>query len=325
MPCSSGFAKHNPVVRKDDHAIGVYFYMPTVAMDRKSSRNLFSTIVSGAILETGIAMYTKDDLTQDFLDLGVRPGSVLALHSSFKSVGAVEGSPETVLDALLQALGPEGTLMVPTPTYNMVKWTGKPFVQDTTPSRVGLLTELTRKRPGALRSLHPTHSVAAIGPLARELTENHLASTPLGLGSPWDRLRLAGGDVLMLGTGLDTCTLIHLAESLAPAPYLHITHVSGQSRMAATYRDDDGVTVLVRLSEVPGCSLGFDAAKPVLNAESLLQCSKVSAAETTLMPAREGCDAIVEALRKTPTFLLCEHPRCLICPARRDWAQTPSE
>lgn len=268
-------------------------------------------------------MYTKDDLTQDFLELGVRPGSVLAMHSSFKSLGPVEDGPETVLDALLQALGPEGTLMVPTPTYNMVKWTGEPFVQDSTPSRVGLLTELTRKRPGALRSLHPTHSVTAIGPMARELTENHLASTPLGMGSPWDRLRLADGDVLMLGTRLDTCTLIHLSESLAPAPYLHVTHVAGQSSMAATYRDDDGKTIQVHLSEVPGCSLGFDAAKPVLNAESLLKCSKVGDAETTLMPAREGCAAIVRALRKTPTFLLCEHPRCLICPARRDWARVP--
>ncbi len=265
--------------------------------------------------------FSKKQLVDDLLALGVRPGSVLAMHSSFKSVGPVQGGPEGVLDALLETLGPEGTLMVPTHTYNYCFWAADPFNPKVTLSRVGLLTNLLWKRKGAFRSLHPTHSVAAIGARAEELTEHHLRSTPLGVGSPWDRLRRAGGDVLMLGTSLDTCTILHLAECMAPALYLPITFLPGESLMSAHYVNKDNIRCYTRLGEIPGCSINFPAAMPSLDRAGHLKRGKVGQAETMLMPGDAGVQEVIERIREQPDLLLCRRPECQICPARRRFIQ----
>ena len=242
---------------------------------------------------------------------------MLAMHSSFRSVGPVERGAETLIDSVLDALGPDGTLMVPTHTYNYCLWSTRPYDRDETPSRVGALTELIRRRDGAHRSLHPTHSVAAIGADAAALTQGHLNSSPTGPGCPWDRLRLAGGDVLMLGTRLDTCTIIHLAECLAETPYLDVTFISGERTMTAFYVDGRGVKTYVQLSQIPGCSANFNAVMPLLDAAGLLRRGKVGNSDAMLMPAREGVDTIVAALRERPDMLLCNRPECQLCPHRK--------
>lgn len=240
------------------------------------------------------------------------------MHSSYKSIGSVDGGPEVVLDALVEVLGPQGTLMVPTHTYNFCYWMVEPYDSHLTASRVGLLTELVRKRPRAVRSRHPTHSVAAIGAYADYLVENHIHGSPLGMNSPWDRLRLAGGDVLMLGTGLDTCTILHLAECLAEVPYLDTTFVPGESTMSAFYINERGIKTYIRVEEVPGCSVNFTAAQPFLERDGLLKAGRVGQAKAYLMPAQSGVDCVVKALLENPALLLCRRPECQICPQRRE-------
>ena len=90
-----------------------------------------------------------------------------------------------------------------------------------TPSCVGAVTEWFRRQPGVVRSLHPTHSVAAMGPIADELTRHHEnASTPCGQETPYHRLLERDATILFFGAPLDTNTSYHCCEALAGVSYL---------------------------------------------------------------------------------------------------------
>jgi aminoglycoside 3-N-acetyltransferase len=148
------------------------------------------------------------------------------------ALGWVIGGSETVVRALLDAVGPEGTLMAyaswadhvytleDRPQEHRDAYAAEPPVFDLVTAEVdpdyGRIPERVRTWPGALRSAHPEASVVAVGPRARWLTAEH--DDGYGAGSPFARLVEAGGDVLMLGAPLETITLLHHAEAIARAP-----------------------------------------------------------------------------------------------------------
>lgn len=173
----------------------------------------------------------------DLRALGVLPGDVLLVHSSLKRLGFVAGGAQAVVEALLSAVGPEGTIVVPTHTSENTdpagwqnppvpeRWwpairSGAPgFDPARTPSRwVGVLPEVVRTWPGALRSGHPQVSCAALGSLAREVTTEHDLAESHGERSPIGAVYRIGGKVLLLGCGHDSNTSLHLAERRQTSP-----------------------------------------------------------------------------------------------------------
>jgi len=170
---------------------------------------------------------TAETIARDLLFLGVRPGGMLLVHSSLSSMGHVPGGPETVIQGLLQALGDEGTLLLPALSWELV---GPPewlFDVHNTPCCVGAIPEHFRQRPGTLRSVHPTHSVCGVGPRADwALQDYHLDASPCGPHSPLRRLREAEGQVLFLGCGVTCNTSMHAIEEVVEAPYLFAETVS---------------------------------------------------------------------------------------------------
>ncbi|MCE5215438.1 AAC(3) family N-acetyltransferase, partial [bacterium] len=115
---------------------------------------------------------TADDVAAGLRSVGVSRGDLVMFHSSLSSMGHVCGGPNTVIEGFLQAVGPEGTVAVPT-----LWWNGTQDLADwdcaTSPSYPGIITEVFRQRPDSLRSNNPTHSISAIGPRAAELTADH--------------------------------------------------------------------------------------------------------------------------------------------------------
>jgi aminoglycoside 3-N-acetyltransferase len=112
-------------------------------------------------------MLTKAQIKETLLSKGMKPGDHLLVHSSLRSVGPIEDGPGALIDALLEITGSEGTLAMP--AFNYRRYLPLPhFDARTTPGRTGALTEIFRKRPESLRSLHPTHSVTAQGKRAAE-------------------------------------------------------------------------------------------------------------------------------------------------------------
>ena len=179
------------------------------------------------MLLLGMTPYSIDTLKQDFRDLSVEAGDILFVHSSFKSLGPVEGGAESVIQALEAAIGPEGLLLMP--SFNLVKWElrSETWDHNNTPSTVGWITELFRRLPRVYRSDHYSHSVAARGKGAKAFVAGHLRQE--GYGSHWDRkpwgktfglhspmykAYLADAKLLMLGVDYYTSTYIHLVEAM---------------------------------------------------------------------------------------------------------------
>ena len=103
-------------------------------------------------------MHTRGELATDFRRIGLERGDAVVLHGSLRSIGRVDGGADTVVAALLDVLGPDGLLAAPVYTY----WTQR-FDPAADPGQTGRIAEAIRRWPGAVRSWHPSHSVAAIG------------------------------------------------------------------------------------------------------------------------------------------------------------------
>jgi aminoglycoside 3-N-acetyltransferase len=258
----------------------------------------------------------SSDIMKSLRREGISSGDNLVVHSSLRSLGYVEGGAEAVIRALTEALAPGGTVMMPTFTFSLAIWRMPPFERDLSPSRVGKVTEVFRTMPGTLRSEHPTHSVAASGPLAEELITGHLDSTPLGRESPFDKLRLHRGKILMLGTRQDTNSSLHLCEVLADVPYIHIAFTPGRDYELAQLREKSGRIREIEIREIPGCSRGFLRAEEYLRERGVLRDVQVCGAESQLLDLQALADAMIEKLRQEPTFLLCDNPQC-ICARRQ--------
>lgn len=161
-------------------------------------------------------------MVEDLRALGIRENGVLLVHSSLRSLGQVEGGVEAVIQALLDVLGTGGTLLLPALSYETVSAANPYFDVLKTPSCVGALTEYFRKRKGTQRSIHPTHSVCAVGAMTVELLTGHENdTTPCGRNSPFHKLPRYNGQVLFLGCGLRPNTSMHAIEELSEPPYLY--------------------------------------------------------------------------------------------------------
>lgn len=170
--------------------------------------------------------YTREKLIQDFSDLGIEKADTLFIHSSFKSLGAVEGGAGTVISALEAVIRQDGLILMP--SFNLLPSREERVGSwdiDKTPSTVGWLTEFFRQMPGTYRSNHYSHSVAARGKGAEAFVADHLRCD--GYQSPWDyppwgktygthspmfRAYKADAKLLMIGVDYQTSTYIHLVE-----------------------------------------------------------------------------------------------------------------
>lgn len=163
----------------------------------------------------------KLDIISDLKKLGICPGDKVLMHSSYKSLGTIDGGIDTFLDALMELLGPDGTLMLPTFTYDFVTLSNPVFDIRYTMSNVGYTTEVFRKKPGVVRSLHPTHSHAVWGKDKEKYIKDHYDDdVEVGTHSPIIKLKDNNGKILMVGCGITHNTMIHGAEIHMNVPYI---------------------------------------------------------------------------------------------------------
>lgn len=184
----------------------------------------------------------KEDIVHVLKKAGIYPGQTLMVHTSLSSLGFVCGGAQTVIEALLECVGDEGTIMMPAQSWKNldpeagVHWEEPEewwqtirdhwpaYQKEITPTNtMGAVAEMFRRWPGALRSDHPARSVAALGKYAEYLTENHDLSNIFGDGSPIGRLYELDGSVLLIGVGFDKNTSLHLADARAEYPGKHLS------------------------------------------------------------------------------------------------------
>lgn len=180
---------------------------------------------------------TRSSLEKDLRHLGLQAGTTVLVHSSLRALGWVCGGPVAVVQALIDAITPDGTLVMPTHSGDLsdpARWKNPPVpidwwttIRQTMPAydpcitptrRVGRVVEVFRMWPGVQRSAHPTTSFAAWGAKAEFVTANHALDYEMGETSPLARMYDLDGWVLLLGVGYDSNTSFHLAEYRMPDP-----------------------------------------------------------------------------------------------------------
>jgi aminoglycoside 3-N-acetyltransferase len=233
--------------------------------------------------------------------LGVRAGGLLLVHSSLRSLGTVPGGAETVICGLLACLAERGTLLLPALSYMAVGRQQPRFDLLRTPSCVGLIPETFRTMPGVRRSLHPTHSVCALGPAAAALLDgHHLDRTPVGEHSPFRLLAQAGGQLLMLGCGLRPNTSMHGVEELTSPPYLmHPDRIEYElaDETGRAHRD------LHSVHDFRGRSQRYDRIEPLMP-PCTLRTGRVLEATCHLLEASVMWDAARAALERDALFFV---------------------
>ena len=249
----------------------------------------------------------KNILIRDLKALGLGEGDWVAVHSSMKSIGWVQGGPLEVIEALIQTVAADGAVMMPL----FVIPDKQPIDLAVEPTYLGLLPETFRKYPGVVRSLHPTHSVGIYGPGAQEVAESHRNSTYIGRGSPYHQLALNGGWVLHLGTDFNSGSIIHLAEVLAGVPYLDISYPRFEKAFVA--RAPEGSTLRSEPREIPADSKMFYLVQEEMDRRGLLRKGMIGQAPSILARAAEILDVAVEMMREDPWQFLCDFPYCSAC------------
>lgn len=184
----------------------------------------------------------KQDVSQALKKAGVCRGQAIMVHTSLSSLGFVCGGAQIVIEALLEAVGEEGTIMMPAQSWKnldpeagvhweepeewwqIIRDNWPAYDKDITPTNtMGAVAEMFRKWPGTLRSDHPARSVAAWGKHAEYLTKDHDLSNIFGDGSPIGKLYELDGSVLLIGVGYDKNTSLHLADARAEYPGKHLS------------------------------------------------------------------------------------------------------
>ncbi|MDD5677402.1 MAG: AAC(3) family N-acetyltransferase [Kiritimatiellae bacterium] len=262
----------------------------------------------------GEPVLMRVDLVKALRSVGLHPGDHVVVHSSYRSLGEVDGGPETVIDALLETIGPAGNLMLP--TFNYTRPLPKPcYDPAVTPARTGIIAELGRRRPGAVRSLHPSHSVAVLGPDAAELVAGHLEHRAVGVGSPLDKLAQMGGKVLLLGVGHVSNSMIHIGEEHAGVPKASVWKEIPQVGV----RLPDGTIVMHALDSSPSCSAAFGAVEYGLRSKGLICDGRLPSGKCfQAMRAADVIAVVCRMIAAKPDILLCTRPECRPCAGTRN-------
>ena len=249
---------------------------------------------------------TKSQIRAGLQALGVVSGDLLLVHSSLRSFGYVDGGAEAVLDALLEAVGESGTVLVPTLTFSILKSRPHFFSVRSTPSSSGRITETLRQRAAARRSRHPVSSAAAIGAQAAYLTAAH-ADTPCGPDSPYYRLYERGGKVVFFGASLGSNSVFHCAEEIAQPAYLGYAAIE-----AAIVEEANGRrrTVTARRYDCfdRGVIRHLGNMEPVFRERGLLRRTVIGESRTYLIDAQTNVDVSCEVLKTNPHYILSPLP-----------------
>ena len=190
---------------------------------------------------------TEDDFLSMLTDrLGLTDGDTVLVHSSMDQLHLAFPFGR-ILALVRRAIGEAGTMMFPTypglPSYEFLA-SGKTFDVRKEPSYMGILTEFARRQRDAVRSLHPTKSVCAIGPLARELTGSHRQSRyPFDRNSPYYKLVERGGKIIGLGVSSERNSFVHCVEDVLQDDFPVRTY--HDQLFAARCIDADGKNIVV--------------------------------------------------------------------------------
>jgi aminoglycoside 3-N-acetyltransferase len=244
-----------------------------------------------------------EQIIEDLRKIGIQNGDSVLVHSSLSKIGYVEGGAPMIIRALRAVVGERGTILMPSfpatgrnkdyletqPIFDVLK----------TPSNMGIISEVFRKTPGVLRSLHPTDPVCAEGPLASYYINTHFGQpTPYNAFSPFRKLIDKKGKILMLGTSLNgACTSLHTLEDAVDFPYA----VYDSKLFQAQLIDDTGtfLSMETRVHNPEYSALrNADALLPLFEQHGVLKKGTIGKARSFLIDAAGFFQTMINAFEE---------------------------
>ena len=257
-----------------------------------------------AFICKGVEVIGLKELTSGFKKVGLVDGDVLLVHSSFKSFGGVEGGPKTVIRALGKAIGKEGTLIVPTYTFEFCDQFNKTgqglFDLKKSPSEMGIITEMVRKMPKSIRSVNPIYSMAAIGKRAAEITSADEDKNVFGEKSIFSKLFQLNAKIMIIGLNYNKAmTFFHYIEHVVGCDYRYPKQFCGLIKNGK-YTYKDGYTMDVRHKNIV---TDVDAMGEVLEKNGIVQKTKIGQSEIKLLSAKDVFRVTAKEMKKNPRLL----------------------
>lgn len=283
---------------------------------QRATHNCFDKLISRSDFRLMMAKLTRDNLVSDFQLLGVDSGDTVLIRASLGAVGRIDGGADTFINALLECIGEEGTIV--SLAFTSGAFLKTPKKEDAfsiaKKSYAGALPNTMLNWPGSHRSRHPMCSYVAVGKNAESITKDHNENSPAY--EPIRKIINLGGKCILVGCAKSSpgFTTTHLAE--ADLGYLEKLPVLPWLR-SVYYESDDGCLKLFRRKDPGLCSNSFYKFYALYVREGLLSTGFVGNAYSISAPAKECYEVDIDALSKNQKFNLCDSKDCWTCNAGR--------
>ncbi len=253
-------------------------------------------------------MLNPKQIIEDLRKLGVEKDDIIVVHSSYNGLRGddqIEGGPEAVIEALKETVS-EGTLIIPTFSYKNVDIEHREFDVKNTPVCIGILPETMRLSKDIVRSVHPTHSLAAWGKDAKAFTENHYKDhSPVGVNSPLSEVYRRGGKIVMLGAPFARNTSLHGVEEMVLPEYLFTTNYDYNMIL----ENGETITMNVLRHDFNGFEQRYDRVLNILDEGVDYQVGSVLNGKTCVMNAPAVWDKALEKYKEDILYFTDPRPR----------------
>ena len=267
---------------------------------------------------------TKSDIVAALKRVGLKEGDTVMIHSSVSAFGLIIGGVNTIVEAFLEVVGKEGTIMAPAFTRPYMYFEGahqrqrnfRPFdPKNIDGISTGTLPKVMLRDFGAKRSAHATHSWCAIGKNADYCVSAHgLLDSPCGKNNPMEKALGLGGKVVFFGCGVSSNTFLHYLEDGADSNFL-------ENAIIKIVREDGKQVTEIMRNHLPGCRdfyyfLSPEGCKFYDRAvERGLNISHeiFGTGDIYKMELSELYEIGTELFREDPDVTLCDRPQCVFC------------
>jgi aminoglycoside 3-N-acetyltransferase len=255
--------------------------------------------------------WTKSQLIDDLKSFEIPAGSILHLKVSLRSIGPIEGGANTLIESLLEVVGPSGTLVadafIPCYPVPLSKVHQQIISNPLSPSYAGAMANAMIKYPGMVRSKHPIQKYLAIGARAHELMDAHTPQS--GAYDVFadliekDAINITIGDKVNMG-------------ATAHVPVINMGYKKKLTSHGIHYRDEEGTIRLFMVNWYGGCTRGFPKFNAHYLSKGIVKKGKLGHAPTFLTHMRETAQVEAEILKHDPAFFFCDDPTCKDCRLR---------
>lgn len=255
----------------------------------------------------------KEQLVEDLKNLGLQKGDLLHAKISLRAIGRIDGGAATLLAAILEVIGPEGTLVsdsfIPMYPLPLTAEQAENVAHDQSPTYAGAFCRSMVQHPDMVRSQHPVQKGVAIGARASDLMLNHTDQSPAY--DPLHRMALEGAKHITIGKDVVGVGTTHVAQNLLELK-------QDIPKYGLNYRNSAGEVVLFEINWVGGCGNGFPKFFPLYEkGGGILVRGPVGAADSMITDMKKTLDIELATLAETPAFFFCDDPGCTYC--RLSW------